>query len=268
MVAPEVSARLQAHPQQTMEISLAFIGSAFLAGLLTFLAPCTLPLVPAYLGFISGVDVSEETDDLSSQKHRKIIANAAMFVIGFSTIFILFGMLAGLAGQALAQWRIWLTRISGVFIILFGIVMIFDVSLDIFASKNLRLPDWAKNNNPFSSLLLGGAFAFGWTPCVGPILGSILALASQQATVLSGGFLLAVFSLGLALPFLGLSVFYARFSSWIKHSKFWLQTISRIGGVFLVLLGILLLTNNFSLLIQYGYDWFEFLNYESLEQYL
>lgn len=268
MVAPEGSVKLQAHPQQTMEISLAFIGSAFLAGLLTFLAPCTLPLVPAYLGFISGVDVSDEVDSLPAEKHRKIIANAAMFVIGFSAIFILFGMLAGLVGQALAQWRIWLTRISGIFIILFGIVMVFDISPSIFASKNLRLPNWAKSNNPFSSFLLGGAFAFGWTPCVGPILGSILALASQQATVLSGGLLLAVFSLGLALPFLGLAVFYARFSGWIKHSKFWLQAVSRIGGVFLILLGLLLITNNFSLLIQYGYDWFEFLNYESIEQYL
>lgn len=251
-----------------MEISLAFIGSAFLAGLLTFLAPCTLPLVPAYLGFISGVDVPEEADELSPEKHRKIIANAAMFVIGFTAIFVLFGMLAGLVGQALAQWQTWLTRISGAFIIIFGFIMVFDIRISAFAPSNLKLPDWARGNNPFNSLLLGGAFAFGWTPCVGPILGSILALASQQATVLSGGFLLGVFSLGLAIPFLALAFFYARFSNWIDNSKFWLQTISRIGGVFLILLGWLLITNNFSLLIEYGYDWFDFINYESLEQYL
>lgn len=252
-----------------MEISIAFIGSAFLAGLLTFLAPCTLPLVPAYLGFISGVDVPDKADSLSAEKHRQIIVNAAMFVIGFSAIFVLFGMLAGLLGQALAQWRIWLTRISGAFIIFFGLVMVFDITINAFASTNLRLPDWAQNNsNPFKSLLLGGAFAFGWTPCVGPILGSILALASQQATVFSGGFLLGVFSLGLAIPFLALAVFYARFSGWVDNSKFWLQTISRIGGVFLILLGLLLITNNFTLLIEKGYEWFEFINYESLEQYL
>jgi cytochrome c-type biogenesis protein len=136
-----------------MEISLAFIGSAFVAGLLTFLAPCTLPLVPAYLGFISGVDVSDNTEGLSADKHRKIITNAAMFVIGFTTIFILFGMLAGLLGQALAQWRIWLTRISGAFIIIFGFIMVFNITVSAFASSNLKLPDWAHGNNPFNSLL-------------------------------------------------------------------------------------------------------------------
>lgn len=250
-----------------MEISLVFIASAFLAGILTFLAPCTLPLVPAYLGFISGVD-TDNAEDLSSQEHWKIIANAVAFVIGFSLIFVIFGTLAGLLGQALSAWRIWLTRLSGILIIGFGLVMFFNLRLSFFSESNLQLPSWAQHGSPASSLAVGGAFAFGWTPCVGPILGSILALASQQATAVTGGFLLLIFSAGLAIPFLLLAVLYAQLSSRIQNSTHLLTWTSRIGGVFLVLLGVLLLTNSFSLLIEYGYRWFDFLDYKSLQQYL
>lgn len=238
-----------------------------MAGVITFLAPCTLPLVPAYLGFISGVDTDSDSS-LTRQQHQQIIRNAVMFILGFTVVFVLFGSLAGLVGQALTAWQTWLTRISGIFIIGFGIMMLFDLKFSLFADASLQLPKWARHGNGFSSLAVGAGFAFGWTPCVGPVLSSILLLASQQATAVTGGLLLLVFSAGLAVPFLLLAVMYGRLSRWIENSTKVLQWVSRIGGVFLVLLGLLLLTNSFSLLIKKGYEWLDFLNYEALQQYL
>lgn len=250
-----------------MEVSLIFAISAFAAGVLTFLAPCTLPLVPAYLGFISGVPTNSD-QQITTRQHQRIIINAAAFVIGFSIIFVLFGVLAGLFGQAVSAWRNILTRISGVLIIGFGLVMLFDRSLPIFTGTNLTLPNWARGGNPASSLAIGAGFAFGWTPCVGPILGSILLLASQQATAVTGGLLLLIFSAGLAVPFLLLAVLYTRFSRWIKNANRVISWMNRIGGLFLIALGALLISNNFSILIQYGYQLFDFVNYQSLEQFL
>lgn len=252
-----------------IEISLAFISSAFFAGLLTFLAPCTLPLVPAFLGFISGVDKGElENPQTAASARKKIFLNGLFFVIGFSIIFILFGSLAGLLGRALVPYRIWLTRIGGTFIILFGLLMLGVFKLSIFQGANLRLPHWIKPGKPSSSLVVGGTFAFGWTPCVGPILASVLFLASSSSTALSGALMLGVFSLGLALPFLVLSLAFARATQYIGKINQYLGVISKIGGVFLILLGVLLLTNQFGLLIQYGYQLFEFIQYDRLLDYL
>jgi len=185
-------------------ISIGFIISAFVAGLLTFLAPCTLPLVPAYLGFISGVSTKDLEDPAKAKiARRKIIQNGLFFVVGFSLVFILFGTLAGLIGQGLVPYRIWLTRIGGIFVILFGLFMLGAFKIPFLQSdKRIRIPSFLKVGKPTSSLVIGSAFAFGWTPCVGPILGSILLLASTSANALDGAFLLTVFSIGLAIPFL------------------------------------------------------------------
>jgi cytochrome c-type biogenesis protein len=185
-----------------MEFSL--IIPAFIAGILTFLAPCTFPLVPGYLGFISGVSAQDLQDPLKSKSaRRKIFLNGLLFVVGFSFIFILLGSLFGLGGSALAQYRIWLSRIGGIFVILFGLFMIGVLRLPFLnVEKNIGAIMALKPGNPASSLIFGATFAFGWTPCVGPILGSILTLAAASATVSQGAFLLSVFSLGLAVPFL------------------------------------------------------------------
>lgn len=253
-----------------MEISIAFIISSFVAGMLTFLAPCTLPLVPAYLGFISGVS----TDDLADPKkapgaRRKIFFNGLFFVIGFTIIFVLFGTLAGFLGQGLAPFRIWLTRIGGALVILFGLFMLGVFKLPFLqVDRRLKMPSFLKVGRPSSSLAIGGAFAFGWTPCVGPILGSILLLASTSTTALQGGFLLLIFSAGLAIPFLLIALLYSRAASYIERAGKYLKWVSIIGGVFLILLGILLLTNQFSLLIQFGFRFLEPLNYEGLLDFL
>ena len=247
-------------------LSIAFIASAFLAGLITFLAPCTLPLVPAYLGFISGVD-AEALNDPSRKDviRRRIIINGIFFVIGFTLVFVAFGALAGLLGQGLAPYRMWLSRIGGVFVIVFGLLMLGVFKLPFLEREHkFALPQWIAIGKPSSSGVIGAVFALGWTPCVGPILGSILLLASSSATVVTGAFLLLVFSLGLAVPFMVVAFGFAHASTYIAHAQSWLRWISIIGGVFLLFLGVLLLTNNFSLLVAWGFQFFGFFEYEGL----
>lgn len=243
---------------------------AFIAGILTFLAPCTLPLVPGYLGFISGVSIQDLQDPLKTKSaRRKVFLNGLLFVIGFSFIFIILGSLFGLGGAALFKYRFWLSRIGGVFVILFGLLMIGVLRLPFLnIEKHISGVKALKPGNPMSSLIFGATFAFGWTPCVGPILGSILTLAAASATVGQGAFLLSIFSLGLAVPFLIIAGGIGLASNYITKLSKYLNIISVIGGLFLIFLGVLLLTNKFGLWIAYFYQWFNFINYGNLLDYL
>ena len=244
-----------------MEFSL--ITPAFIAGILTFLAPCTFPLVPAYLGFISGALPGE------SVERRKVFLNGVFYVLGFSLIFVLFGTLAGFLGQSLVPYRIWLTRIGGVFVILFGLVMLNVIRLPFLSREyTLKLPFGLERGKPQTSFLLGSAFAFGWTPCVGPVLGSILFLASTSTTALEGAGLLAIFSAGLAVPFLAVAWAWGSATQYVAWFSRYLWVASLIGGALLIFLGVLLLTNRFSFIIQWGYGLFQFINYERLIDYL
>lgn len=251
-------------------IGIGLIISSFVAGLITFLAPCTLPLVPAYIGFISGVSTKDlEDPEKAKAARKKIFMNGLFFIIGFSIVFIVFGTLAGLLGQGLTPFRIWLTRISGALVILFGLFMLGVFKLPfLHVERRIKIPSFLTIGKPTSSLVIGSAFAFGWTPCVGPILGSILLLASAKTTALQGALLLTVFSAGLAIPFLLISIAFSRVTKYIEKISKYLKWVSIIGGVFLILLGILLITNNFSLLIQYGFKFFQFFNYEGLLKFL
>jgi len=253
-----------------MEIGIGLIISALFAGMLTFLAPCTLPLVPAYLGFISGVSTKDlEDEQKAAGARKKIMLNGVFFILGFSIIFILFGVLAGFLGQGLATSREILAKIGGVLIVLFGLFMlgVFRIpALQI--DKRIKVPSFLTIGKPTSSFAIGSAFAIGWTPCVGPILGSILLLASASTTALQGGLLLAVFSFGLAIPFIFIAFAFSRATAYINRISKYLKWVSIVGGVFLILLGILLFTNNFSLLIQYGYEFFKFINYDGILKYL
>lgn len=253
-----------------IELSLGFAITAFFAGLLTFLAPCTLPLVPAYLGFISGVDQEAFKDPKTAKGARcKIFLNGLSFIFGFSIVFILFGVLAGFAGTALAPYRIWFARIGGVLVILFGLFMLGIFKLPFFQSdKRIPIPKWLTLGKPSSSFFIGGTFALGWTPCVGPILGSILLLAGTSGTAFQGGLMLTIFSIGLAIPFLIIAFAFSRATHYIESISKYLRWVSIIGGVFLILLGLLLVTDNFGLTIQYGYELFDFINYEGLLEYL
>ncbi|MCH8888912.1 sulfite exporter TauE/SafE family protein [Patescibacteria group bacterium] len=200
-----------------IEISIGIAVSAFIAGLITFLAPCTLPLVPAYLGFISGVSKGDlENPDSAREAKKKVFRNGVFFILGFSIVFIIFGALFGslvqilqffgigpttLEGEGLLRIRI--GQVSGLLVILFGAFMLGLFKIPFLqADKRIKMPKFLKIGKPTTSLTIGGAFAFGWTPCVGPILGSILLLASSEGSILQGALLLAIFSMGLAVPFL------------------------------------------------------------------
>jgi len=251
-----------------MDYSL--VAPVFIAGLLTFLAPCTLPLVPGYLGFVSGVSLDDLKNPEKARRARwKIFLNGLTFMTGFSVIFILFGALAGFFGAAVAPYRIWLSRIGGIFVILFGLFMLNVLKIPFLNRDfHLKTPSLFKRGDSVNSFILGAAFAFGWTPCVGPILGSALLLASASATVFQGMFLLGVFSLGLAIPFLAIALGIGSAGRYLAKIGFFLNWVSAAGGLLLVILGVLLLTNNMALLISYGYKIFRFINYGQLLNYL
>ena len=249
-----------------IEISIAFVISAFVAGIFMFLAPCTLPLVPAYLAFISGVK-NEDLEDPSKRAHAKalIVKNGITFVLGFSLIFIAFGMLAGFFGSFIGQFRSVLAQVGGVFIIIFGLMMLQIINIaPLMREHRLKMPAILTPGKPSSAFIMGSVFALGWTPCVGPVLASVLLLASTSTTVFSGGLLLAVFSLGLAVPFLITAVLYARASHVIAKYSGVTKWVGRVGGVFLIFIGILLFTDNFGLTVEYGYRVFNFFGFEGL----
>lgn len=252
---------------------LSLILPAFIAGLLTFFAPCTLPLVPGYLGFIGGVPFSALTDPVKA-KHvrRKIILNGLFYVLGFSLVFVLLGSLFGLIGVALGPARAWLSRLGGIVVIFFGLYLLHLVRWPVFrfldVEKRIHPGSFLHPGNLVSSLILGATFAFGWTPCVGPILGSILVLVSSQATVFTGAFLLSVFSLGLAVPFLAVAVGIGSAMKFLQRIEPFLYVTTIVGGILLVGLGILLLTNTFALWVALFYQYGDIINYNRLLDYL
>jgi len=255
-------------------MTLTLIIPAFIAGLLTFLAPCTLPLVPAYLGFISGVSAKDlQHPEKTSKIRKRVLTNALFYIVGFSSVFILLGLLFGLGGAALVHYRIILSRIGGVFILFFAAYL-----LGLF-ERSKRFSQWFSQEHrfvlrnlhpgsPLSAFLFGATFAFGWTPCIGPILGSVLLLASTTATVVQGAFLLLVFSTGLAVPFLVLALGIAHAAETVKTLNRFLPYVSFLGGIFLLILGILLVTDSLSLWLEWVYQAFQFINYDVLLRYL
>ncbi len=176
-----------------MPEAASLILPAFIAGILTFLAPCTLPLVPAFLAFISGASAKELQDPIRlPQIRRKVFLNGIFYVIGFSTVFVLLGVLFGIGGAGLVKYQDVLEKVGGVFILFFGLYLIGileripQLRAILSSEHRLRLPSSLKPGTASSSFIFGATFAFGWTPCVGPILGSILLLASSTATVGQG----------------------------------------------------------------------------------
>lgn len=245
-----------------VELSIALIISSFIAGLITFLAPCTLPLVPAYLGFISGVSDKDLQDPKKAREAKwKVFKNGVFFILGFSIVFIIFGALFGslvqilqavgigpttLAGEGLLRTRI--GQIGGVLVILFGLFMLGFFKLPFLqVERRMKMPTFLKVGKPLSSLTIGGAFAFGWTPCVGPILGSILLLASSEGSILDGVILLSFFSLGLAIPFLliafGFSQATTRINSFFSFlSKHRVGILGMLGFLFGLLLDLVVVS--------------------------
>lgn len=213
---------------------------AFAAGLLSFLSPCVLPLVPSYIGFLTGMTLPE-----MSGRRRTALIHAVLFVGGFSLIFILLGASATALGRALNYYQVWLQRIGGVLIILFGLLCLGAFRFGLLRQEQRFQLD-RKPVGYLGSALVGMAFAAGWTPCIGPVLGGILGLAATSADVSRGMLLLTVYSAGLALPFLIAAVAIDRFLDWFQRFRRFLPWVMRISGAMLVLVGVLLVTGEFT----------------------
>lgn len=240
---------------------------AFIAGLLMFLAPCTLPLVPGYLAFIAGVPQAE--GEVSRAYKKSILRNALFFVLGFSVIFIALGVLLGFAGSLIGPYRLLFSQIGGVVIIIFGLMMLRWIRIPMFERTFYpRVPKGLRVGTPGSSFLIGAIFSLGWSPCIGPILATIFLLAGSSGTMLSGAILLTVFSLGLGIPFVLTAWGYGKASGYIARHQRLFATVSTFGGVLFIFLGILLLTNQFNLVVEWGFELLRGVQYESIEQYL
>jgi len=225
---------------------------AFGAGLISFLSPCVLPLIPGYISYVSGSSFNE----LIEKKNINLIP-IILFTVGFSIVFIIFGAASTFLGQLLLQNSFELRIAAGVIIIIF--------SLHIIGVINLKFLNYEKriqtnnNKNIYSPIVIGAAFGFGWTPCIGPILGSILVLAATEESINKGILLLLFYSLGLALPFILSGYLIQKFLIFSKNFKKNINLVSKIGGLILLLTGILILTNQLQALGYYILEIFPFL---------
>src|SRR5260370_22712233 len=220
--------------------------AAFLAGLVSFLSPCVLPLVPGYVSLISGVGV-EELKDQEASLFRKVMLNSIAFILGFSIVFITLGAISTEVGQLAAQYKATLARVAGVLIIVFGLHLtgIFRINA-LYADK--RLHNVKGGSTAWGAFVVGFAFAFGWTPCVGPILSVILGFAAAQDSVSKGILLLSIYSLGLAVPFLLTSLGIERFLSFYGRFRRHMHVLEVASGGLLIALGALLVFGRFTLL--------------------
>ena len=217
---------------------------AFGAGLISFLSPCVLPLIPGYISFISGASLNELLEN------KKInIFPLILFTLGFSFVFIMFGAAASYLGQVLLQNSQTLRIIAGLVIIIFSLQLIGVINISFLSFEKKIYTK--KNNNVWFSFVVGMAFGFGWTPCIGPILGSILALASTEETIFKAVILLSFYSLGLAIPFILSGYLMQRFLMFSKNFKKNINLVSKIGGIILLITGILILTNQLQVLGYY-----------------
>ena len=223
---------------------------AFLAGVVSFLSPCVLPLVPGYISMLSGASMEELKAGGGAAMVNRILRNSIAFVIGFSIVFISLGASATAVGNFLVAKRTLFNVVAGTVIVIFGLHLTGLVRIPLLY-RDARVNTGAPRRGLTGSFLLGFAFAFGWTPCIGPILAGILALAATRDTVIQGMFLLAIYSAGLAIPFLltslGLSQFLKFYGKFRRH----LHAVEVASGMLLIFLGVLIALNKFAVLSGY-----------------
>lgn len=218
---------------------------AFTAGILSFVSPCVLPLVPSYLTYITGVSFKEFTDATVRPRLRwTTMLHSVLFIMGFSTVFVLMGASASYLGQVLIEYQSWIMKGGGVLIIVLGIHFTGIINLP-FLQMEKRFDLRKKPLGYLGSFLVGVVFAAGWTPCIGPILSTILIYASTSKNYMTGVYLLTVYSMGLGIPFFLSSLGFSTFLSAFERMKRYMRWISLISGVFLILIGILFLTDTF-----------------------
>ena len=218
---------------------------AFTAGLLSFLSPCVLPLVPSYVTFITGMSLEDV-----QRARRAALIHALLFILGFSLIFLALGAGATLVGRVLLAYRDWISRIGGVLVIIFGLYLLGVFNIGAFAQeRRFHLAD--KPVGYLGTVLVGIAFGAGWTPCIGPILGTILTYAASEADMTRGLQLLGAYSFGLAIPFLLAALLVQHFLAFFGRIKRQLVWVSRAAGVLMIVVGLLMVTNYFTILASY-----------------
>jgi len=241
------------------EISLF---GALLAGLLSFLSPCVLPLVPAYLSFISGVSVDALRGDDAvdhQQVRRTAMIQSLWFVLGFSLVFIALGASAFWLGQWLLMHMGTLAKVAGLIIIVFGLHYTGLIRIPFLMMEARLKTDNVKGTSGFGALILGSAFAFGWTPCIGPILGAILAMAGAQGQVGEGMMLLVMYSVGLGIPFLLAAFATNAFLNWSQRFKRHLHAVEVVSGILLIVVGAMIFLGSFSTVAAILLDYFPWL---------
>jgi cytochrome c-type biogenesis protein len=232
--------------QETQSIGLAV---AFAAGLLSFLSPCVLPLIPSYVTFITGMSLDDltESNRVRADRNRTVLVHGVLFVLGFTLVFVALGASATFLGSLFLYASRWVSRVGGVLLIVFGLYLLGLLRIP-GAAREWRVHLGDKPVGYVGTVLVGVTFGAGWTPCIGPVLGGILTLAATSGSLGSGMGLLLVYSLGLAIPFLAAALLLDRFLGGMKHFRRWLPWVSRVSGVLLLVLGVLLLTGSFTTL--------------------
>jgi cytochrome c-type biogenesis protein len=222
------------------------VGAAFLAGLLSFVSPCILPIVPPYLCYLAGVSFDHlKGAEVEPGTSRRIVLSAVTFVLGFATVFVGLGATASVIGQAIARYFDTLSIVAGLIIAVMGLHFLGVFRLG-FLYREARLNIERKPTGLLGTYVVGLAFAFGWTPCVGPVLTAILFVAGSADTTLRGAMLLAVYALGIGIPFILAAAFAARFLDWAARFRRHMGTMEKVMGGFLVLTGVLFMTGQMS----------------------
>ncbi len=219
---------------------------AFTAGLISFLSPCILPMIPSYLAFITGISLEELSQDQNLKKVRKsVITNSLFFILGFSILFIIMGASATFLGKFLSKNIRWLEIIGGSLVVILGLHFagLFKIK---FLERERKIHLDKKPLGLMGTVLVGMAFGAGWTPCVGPILGSILTMAAATQDVAKGIILLISYSIGLGIPFLLTGLLIHKFFEYFKTIRKYFRVISLVGGILLVIIGLLLITGFFT----------------------
>lgn len=239
-----------------LEISF---GGAALAGLLSFLSPCILPMVPFYLSYMAGQSVKELRDGgaIAPGAQRRLILQAVAFALGVTTIFVLLGMGATALGRVFVQWKETLSMVAGGILILFGLHFLGILRIGLFY-REARLQSQTKPTTLAGAYVMGLAFGFGWTPCVGPALAAILMVASGMGELWRGGLLLLVYGLGMTLPFILAAFFAGPFLGWVARHRALMGHVEKAMGVMLIVFGLLIATNSVNLIADWlirNFDW-------------
>jgi len=220
-------------------------GLAFLAGLVSFLSPCVLPVVPSYLAFVSGLTLEELREGSAAGARRVAALHSVLFVAGFAAVFVTLGWTATTFGRAVSQALPWMSRLGGLILVVLGLYLAGVLRLPAL-SRELRVQLTRKPAGAAGSFVVGLAFGAGWTPCIGPVLGSILLYASLETTATEGALLLGTYAVGLGIPFVVASVAFNAFLAGTAVVRRWVQPLERIAGTVLVLVGLLMMTGSFA----------------------